>query len=398
MAATDRRFATATEADLPALKRLMHHAFASPPEGAERWVQQAGFGEFRVVAPQESATAEACLLRIPMGQYFGGRSVPMVGIAGVAVAPEARGRGTARWMMSRTLEESREQGFALSALYASTQALYRSVGYEQAGHYATVRLPTTRIDARDRAAEVRPLLDSDDAAVKRCYAGFAGTFNGMLDRGTYCWSRVRLLREQPFAGFGVANSRGELDGYLYLTQTRAPGSMEAHLQVSDFAFITAQAGRRMLGFLADFSTTVASVVLPGGVLPAISSLMDAHHYTIDRHEIWMLRILDVARALEARGYPSCIAARLFIEVEDAVLADNAGGWVLVVAGGRGTVRRESSSGTLRCSVRGLAAIYAGLYTATQARLLGWISGDDEVCRTADAVFGGAGVPRMTDFF
>ena len=48
----------------------------------------------------------------------------------------------------------------------------------------------------------------------------------------------------------------------------------------------------------------------------------------------MLRIVDVAAALEARGYPAGLEAQLELEVEDELLAWNHGRLRLSVADGR----------------------------------------------------------------
>src|ERR1700716_1195012 len=85
------------EKDMPSLARLISLAFGTPLEGVNTWLTNAGVHEVRVL--REGAADVACALRVPMGQFFGGRSVPMMGVAGVAVAPEARGRGLATRIM-----------------------------------------------------------------------------------------------------------------------------------------------------------------------------------------------------------------------------------------------------------------------------------------------------------
>ena len=55
--------------------------------GDERdWLALAGHQNIRVL--REDGEPTAALITIPMGQYFGGRSVPMVGI--IVIAPRAR--------------------------------------------------------------------------------------------------------------------------------------------------------------------------------------------------------------------------------------------------------------------------------------------------------------------
>ena len=55
----------------------------------------------------------------------------MLGIAAVAVAPEHRGSGIGSRLLRVTLQEGRERGFPLSCLYASTQPLYRRLGFDR---------------------------------------------------------------------------------------------------------------------------------------------------------------------------------------------------------------------------------------------------------------------------
>ena len=85
------------------------------------------------------ATARA----IDFDQWFGGARVPCVGIAGVAVQPEDRGRGAARLLVGELLRQQREEGRFVSALYPSTAALYRRLGYEFAGFRPQFRVAVT---------------------------------------------------------------------------------------------------------------------------------------------------------------------------------------------------------------------------------------------------------------
>ena len=68
-----------------------------------------------------------------MRQYWLGRPVPMAGVGGVKVAPEARGQGIGRALMQELLRAMTERGFLLSVLYPATARLYRWRGWELAG-------------------------------------------------------------------------------------------------------------------------------------------------------------------------------------------------------------------------------------------------------------------------
>ena len=97
-------------------------------------------------------------------QWWLGRAVPVAGIASVKVAPEYRGGGIGRRLMTAVLDAAAERGYPLSALYPATMPIYRSLGWELAGgkYVATVPARSLRtLIAPDPAATV------DDGAVAR---------------------------------------------------------------------------------------------------------------------------------------------------------------------------------------------------------------------------------------
>ena len=105
--------------------------------GAERWQvfhRRIGLDNLRVVRDGARIVGGCGIYRF--GQYWGGRCVPLWGIGAVGIAPELRGRGAARILMSEVLREIRAAGVPLSALHPASVALYRKVGYEQAALFS----------------------------------------------------------------------------------------------------------------------------------------------------------------------------------------------------------------------------------------------------------------------
>jgi predicted acetyltransferase len=298
-------------------------------------------------------------------------------------------------MMQECVREAAREGFALSALYPSTQSLYRAVGFEQAGHRFAARLPIAQIDARERDPDVRPLGENDWPAVKACYAAFAPKFNGMLDRGEYVWGRIPKQQDNVFKGFGVPDNAGGLDGYVFLAQKRKETARQEVL-VQDLAFRTAAAGRRLLRFIADFGTMGDDVVFAAGPSHPALMMLGLQKYKLEFSYYWMLRIVSVERALAARGYPAGVDAELHLHVEDDLLPENGGAFVLRVREGVGEVQR-GGRGALRTGIRGLAAMYSGHLNPAGLALAGMAEGSGEAIAAAGAVFGG-GAPWMTDFF
>src|SRR2546430_8758854 len=79
------------EAD--AVFALCSEAFTSPPEQEEPWRESKCMEDFLCAWSGEELVGTTEVM--PSGQYFGGRSVPMGGVASVAVRPDQRGRGVA---------------------------------------------------------------------------------------------------------------------------------------------------------------------------------------------------------------------------------------------------------------------------------------------------------------
>lgn len=394
--------------DLDTIARMIALAFGGTPEKSRDWLTSAGLDNLRIVCDADRTVAT--LLRIPMGTYFGGRSVPLLGVAGVAVAPEDRGRGLAAFLMRSFVRSCFDEGWALAGLYASTHRLYRKFGYEHAGHRFGYTIPLVRIDAdgplssgADPTDDLRvsALTDQDDPEIRACYAKFASMYEGTLDRGPYIWARIRKMRDDTYTGFGIRDSAGALRGYLFLTQQRSSPYGRFSVALTDFVFNDEAAGRRLWGFLHDFSMMGEDLTFYGGPTHPALQLLRQQRHTVELKDDWLIRVVDVKRAIEARGYSPAIRAELSLHLTDDVIPENTGLWTIRIADGRATAEKLASpralSGTLSVSPRGLATIYSGFNSARQARLLGLADGDEHALAMADSVFARS-TPWMSDMY
>lgn len=388
------------ESDIPAIARLWSDAFAGPLLDSEEWGRRHGPANLRMMRRAGEAP-EAALVVIPMGQYFGGRSVPMVGIAGVAVGLASRGKGLAKEMMTHCVRELAEQGVALSALYASTRPLYRQVGYESAGVRNEYGVPVGKLEKFHDAVPLKELTLADEPAMRVCHAEWARSKSGVLDRGAHCWGRVWKFREEEYRVFGVWGSGGRLEAYVAVHQRRKPELGKHDVAVSDMVGLTPRGWRSISTFLAGFGTMGERVSFFAGETHPLGMLMPHHWCEVRLNEAWMLRMIDVEAALRGRGYGAHVRCVLALEVEDDIVAKNAGGWRLRVEGGKAEVERHHGSGAvegrLRTGVRGLAAMYSGYLSAHDAAGMGLCEGSEEVLGAASAVFAGER-PWMCDFF
>ncbi len=249
---------------------------------------------------------------------------------------------------------------------------------------------------RERDLPLFRLTNAHRAAVERVYRELARCSDGYLDRNPYVWGRVLNNRDgSPIDGFGCGDPDA-LEGYLFVTQkpTRA-----AHydLVVTDIAALTPRAGRRLLSFLAEHRSLADSVTWFCGPADALIALLPEQSYRMKLRDQWMLRIVDVARALEARGYPELGSAQLDLEIHDADLPENNGRFRLELSAGEARVVRGAGTGAFVLDVRGLAALYSGYQDPTALVRMGLARADEQSLRIARGLFSGP-APCMPDIF
>jgi predicted acetyltransferase len=318
----------------------------------------------------------------------------MTGIAVVGVGPEHRGRGAAVGLMKQMLQELHESEVPLSGLYPATQSLYRLAGYECSGGRFQVEMAPRDIRVKDRGLALRPAVPDDRQAIQDVYRVHAMGFDGHLDRGSYVWDRVYEFRKQPATGY-VVEEEGRITGYVFvLQQGREPYGY--NLQLTDLTALTPGAGRRILSFLADYRSMVEKITWFGGPNHPILMLLPEQYFSLSLQMYWMIRIVRVAAALEGRGYDPRFRGALHLEVEDDVIPDNAGRYILEVEDGSARVR-QGGNGNLRLHIRALAPLYSGFLSPASLRTAGFLEGDDESVRTASGFFAGS-TPWMPDMF
>ncbi|QSQ23737.1 GNAT family N-acetyltransferase [Pyxidicoccus parkwayensis] len=380
------------EQELAAAADIMTQSYAMAPAAATTWTQRVGASGLRLL--REGGHVAGTLVSIPMGQWYGGRNVPIIGVGGVGVSPVHRGRGTATRLMQNLLREAKASGAPLSTLYPATQPLYRRVGYEHSGARYEVRLQVPMLNVSERTLTLRPVEAKDEAAVAACYQRAAQGRQGWLARGPYVWGRVYAPRDGTASGYLVEGASG-VEGHLFVVRKSLAGWRQ-ELFLSDVVANTPAAARRILSFLGDHRSLVAEAVWFGGADDPLLLHVLEQTYTVKLDMYWMVRVLDVAKALEARGWPPGLSGALHLEVEDDLFPENRGRYVLEVSDGAARVRR-GGDGSLRLHVRGLSPLYTGFHSAEALRMAGMLEADDATVRAAAALFSGP-QPSIRDMF
>jgi len=322
-----------------------------------------------------------------MRQWWGGRCLPMAGVAGVKVAPEVRGQGVGRRMMTEVLRHIAARGYPLSALYPATVPIYRSLGWELAGGRHDALVPTRSL--RDLVPPDPSLIrgEPDSGPLREATAADAAEVISVIGRahqaasdcGPITWDEASVeqwMRESPDAYHFLS-----ADSYITYQWEPGNGALFARCAVA----MTPGAARQQLALLAGSSSTADTVglrVAPHGPLWWLLRERDAK---LVKRSLWMLRVVDAPAAIEQRGFSAAVSGSVALTIADEVLTGNAGSWTLTLRGGQGHLERARAvPGALTLGPRGLAALYAGTPVAT-LRLAGLAAGgtpDDDAFLSA----------------
>src|SRR5690606_6918653 len=162
---------------------------------------------------------------------------------------------------------------------------------------------------------------------------------------------------------------------------------ETVIHVTDMAALTPAAMRRLWTFLADHRSLPTHVRWSGPPTdPLLVATQECKHTPVELLR-WMLRIVDVKGALEARGYDQNIRGEVHLDIIDEVLPQNHGRWVLQVDGGRGTLT-PGGNGDIRLDIRGMAPLYSSFLPPDALRSTGLIECGDAALEVTTRVFAG----------
>ncbi|MDG4797706.1 GNAT family N-acetyltransferase [Micromonospora sp. WMMD1082] len=293
-------------------------------------------------------------------QWWTGRAVPAADVAGVAVAPEARGTGVARALLRTLLRGAHDRGAAISALFPTTPAPYRACGWEITGQLRTLDLPTATLPRHrtDPALTVRAGTTADLPATAELHRRVAHHRNGLLTR-----THPRFTTgELPYDGLTLVEHDGTLVGYAGWNRGRGYGPT-AVLTVEDILATTDDAARALAGVLASWHSvtpTLRLTPLPGD---AVSARLPLEHAREHERQPWMHRPVDVARAVQTRGWPAHTRGEVTFTLTDDLADWNTGTWQLAVDGGQAHLRRVTTDADLHLTVRGFALLYTATATA-----------------------------------
>jgi len=331
-------------------------------------------------------------------QWWDGRAVSTADVGGLAVVPEFRNRGVSRVLLRRLLEDAHRRGAAVSALFPTVAAVYRSAGWALAGALYGVDIPIAALPAgRDYGLSVRPGTPADLADTAGLYAEIARCRNGLLTRVGPRWDPPGDRFPDRVDGLTVVEDGGRLVGYA--CWSRGPGfGKDAVLEVQDALAATTEAAGALIAVLASWRSVVATLRFRALLSGALATELPLEAATTHRVRRWMHRPVDVAAAVTARRWPPWMKAQATFSLRDEFAPWNTGTWRLEIADGLANPEPTTRSTAPRLTVEGFAQLFTGAASPGILRETGLLGvGPDDNPRMLEPLMGN---PRaeLLDYF
>jgi predicted acetyltransferase len=399
----------ATREDVRELAELWARAFPGERTVDQRIAQLEAGGTFGGIETawlaEESGLTVGAFRAFTLTQHLHGTTYPMMGLAAVAVDETARRRGLGRELCTHAIRIARERSDVLSVLYPFRPAFYEALGWGMVGELQIFRFRPESLRATVGTG-VRRARPDEAGAIADCYERVARRTNGLLQR------TGRLWRHHLGADGVQVYVTGEDDvrGYAIVRQGRSASPDERPLYIRELIADDGDAYETLLGWLSaqrDSTRLIHYEAAPDELF--------AHRLVEPRppgfqntRNLWapvsrvirgpMLRLLDVGVAFERRvRWGPAAPLRFGLHIEDRLVPENDGEFVVDFDGGRTTLRPGSAAPTLRLPVAVLAQIFAGELTVDDALTLGHARGDGDLSAVA-ALFRVDGCFRLLDEF
>lgn len=338
-----------------------------------------------------------------------GGEVPTAGVTMVGVLPTHRRRGVLTRLMRRQLAEARDRGQPIAALFASESTIYGRYGYGLASQCCEVSIERARaafVPRPEPAWRARLLSPAEALAV------FPGIWEraraerpGMLTRSTTWWETRRLYDWDPLHRGGgplqiaVIEIEGRPEAYaLYRVSHKfdAASLPAGKLLVTEAVGATPMATRLVWRYLLDMDLMVhiEALLLPLDH-PLLFLLAEPRRLRTSVSDALWVRIVDVERALAARGYAS--GGAITFDIEDALCPWNAGRYRLDGAARRAA--RTDAAPEIRLDIASLGSVYLGQISFRRLADAGRIEElAPGAADRADALFRAARAPWCPEIF
>jgi predicted acetyltransferase len=381
---------TATELDLATLTQMGCESFPSGYGYEERLKLYKEHPrrklERDVLVGEVDGRIVVSLSAIPYTIWLGGTTLPMLGIAGVANALDARRQGYASKLCIEAIKRGREQGYLISILYPFRYDFYKKLGWGAIGELIEYRFSPKNLTAYENHKNVRRFNTNDLELLMNCYQRFVEKHNCLAERPITVWQgKLKSIQDRE-AILMVYERDGKITGYLNFSFKSGQEMLSQEVIVNELIYEDKESYQGLLGFLATISDQVA-------VIRYWAQVEEAFHYLLkDPRNVekpmlgglvsktgnyglsYMLRVLHIEETLKSRTNYNNVTGTVTLEIEDEQIPENNGTFQLTFLNGKIEVSRvKIKNACIKLSIDVFSQIYSGAISLKKADFLGLVS-------------------------
>lgn len=335
--------------DIPELDALWSRVYVSEDDAPQHSERDWPEGQVRTLLRSEGRIVAAAISH-PFVCMRGQDDLKCAGLASVATALEARQSGAATALTHQTLRILRENGYAISSLYAYSDAFYRRLGYEICGARYKIVCPVDELPKSRESAKIQVVPHEEAASLNDIYERFARSFSGAFRRDEYLWKRRLGRRAQAIYKIG------EPEGAYFWANV---DDFWSDLTIGECAYTDQESYLQMLCAFRSLATHTESVTWYEPMRSPFLAAFGNAGAKYSLHRWTMFRIVDVKKALEA--CTTTASGRFTISVQDDQIEENTGTYQVCAEDGRINVSylKGESNADLACTVGRLSQALMG---------------------------------------
>lgn len=341
---------------------------------------------------------------IDMRMWLNGAGLHIGGVSDVAAWPEVRRQGYTGEMLRRMLVTMRERGQSVSTLYPSFFALYRRFGYAIAEQKLRVTGPAAAFRRHREAVDSGSIRRIDVESWQRCasiYDRTLPTANGLVSRDEQVW-RDRVIDAMPPAvmlGAVWESSAGVAEGYvIHRRPTQMDHYNDHQFAIRELVSLTPDAYAGLWTFIERHDLGKSITWTGPSDDPLLSALLDPGAVETSLQPGFMLRIVDLPGAIEARANPDPGPFAITLQVRDRTAPWNDGIWRIEREQGATRVSNTSAEPDSSLDITTLSAMFNGFLSAHSAHEAGLLEGATEAVIAISRLFPVTRRPYCADSF
>lgn len=364
--------------ELPRWREFDQYCFQVPDADLDAWIQNAFQPETVRGLFSDDGEMLATLMLLPYQIYVEGARIPMGGIGSVASLPENRRGGYVGELLIRTIREMKEREMPLSSLFPFKQSFYRRYGWEVSSAWLELEIPVGLFkSARVTEGVIKRYLpgQADWREVATVYDRWAAPQRGYMVRATEFHWRTKVFapwaRWAPHVAVWRPSASAEPEGFLVYRFDKADDGSPI-LLAQQLVALTQHAWSALWGYVANHDSQVKWVGYRcRRDFPVWHMVENTSEVKMRVKSGWMLRLVDLKAAFEARPWPEDVAGSVTIGVRDDHAPWNGGTWRLTFEGGRAAVTAASvATPDLSADVQTWAQLYSSFVRPAAAAASG----------------------------